>query len=187
MTNKLRFSTLAAGLFCLAALGVSTAGAAHRVKAQHGGAIFIHATGSEGPGGTIVIVGAIGDHGTTLQTNKAGKPDPNGNYVKISLQKGTFEVDSTALNATTAKLPPKILNNTTCSMLFTGTAPVKLYNGTGLYQGLKGTATITVSFGGISPFYTSGTHKGQCNTSHNAKPIAQWASITGPGAVTFGT
>ena len=169
---------LAAGAICAALAAAPSAPA--------GGKIYIHATGSNGPAGAIVVVGAIGDHGKTLQMDKDGKPDSNGNFVRITLQKGTFEVDSTALNRISNKQAPAIVDKATCSFLFTATGPVTLFNGTGAYAGVKGKATITLTFGGIGPRFTSGAHKGQCNMSDNARPIAQFSSVTGPGTFSFG-
>jgi hypothetical protein len=45
---------------------------------------------------------------------------------------------------------------------------------------------ITETFAGYGPFYESGAHKGQCNTSENAMPTAFWGSVTGVGTVKFG-
>ena len=61
-----------------------------------GGSIRIYAVPNGNGGGPIVITGAIGDYGRTLTINKNGTPDPNnGNYVKVTLHKGTFEVNKT--------------------------------------------------------------------------------------------
>ena len=116
--------------------------------------------------------------------DKDGKTDNNGNFVRITLHQGTFEVDSTALNAKTNHAQP-IVNKSTCSIHLTGTGPVTFFNGTGLYKGIKGKALITISYGGVGPRYRSGTHKGQCNFDNNTPPVAQYASITGPGTVSF--
>jgi hypothetical protein len=62
---------------------------------------------------------------------------------------------------------------------------VTFFNGTGLYKGITGKALITVSYGVVGPHYKSGPHNGQCNFDHNTPPLAQYASITGPGAVSF--
>jgi hypothetical protein len=187
MTRKGLTCTALTGLVLgVAGLGAAAASAAHQAPAgradvgRAGGAIFIHATGNDGPKATIVIVGAIGDHGTTVQMDKNGKPDPNGNFVKVSLKKGTFEVDSTALN--TAQGRPTILNKSTCSMLFRGTAPVTFFNGTGSYTGIKGKATITFEYGFVAP----STAGGKCNMSESAKPLAAWDLVNGPGTVAFG-
>jgi hypothetical protein len=128
-------------------------------------------------------VGGGGD-GCTNCFDKDGKPDSNGNFVKVTLQKGTFEVDSTALNAKMATLAP-MLNKKTCSFMITGSDRVTLFNGTGLYWGISGSAAITIAFGGIGPDYASGPQKGQCNTNNSAKPVATFGSITGPGTVAF--
>jgi hypothetical protein len=161
----------------LACAVVGSAAAAGSTPA--GGKIFIHATGGEGPAGTIVVVGAVADHGKTLQMTKNGKPDSNGNYVRITLQKGSFIVDSTKLNAAGNNARPQIQNLATCSFHFTATAPVKLYDGTGLYKGIAGTATITVDFGGYSRL----SKAGKC--SQNAPAVAEWGLVSGPGTVSF--
>lgn len=166
-------------------VGGGSALASTAANTPAGGAVYVHATGSNGPAGTIVITGAIGDYGKTLSIDRNGKTDSNGNFVKITLKKGTFEVNSTTLNAKTNHAQP-IVDKSTCSFRFAGTAPVTLFNGTGLYAGIKGTVMITVSFGGVGPLYKSGPHKGQCNMSNNARLLAQYGAITGPGTVSFG-
>jgi hypothetical protein len=174
-----------AGIVILAALASGGSAFASRVAdTPAGGGVYIHATGSNGPAGTIIVTGAIGDYGKTLSINKNGKTDNNGNFVRITLRQGTFEVDATALNARESHTQA-LINKTTCSIHFTGTAPVTLFNGTGLYKGIKGKVLITVSFGGVGPRYGSGAHKGQCNFGRNTPPLAQYASITGPGTVSF--
>ncbi len=179
----MRFGMMASAV--LLASGVVWAAAASATPtAPLGGQIYIHATGGEGPAGTIVVVGAIGDHGTTLTIDKDGKPDSHGNFVKVTLQKGTFEVDSTALNAEMSKKRPMV-NQATCSFMIGGSSRVTLFNGTGLYKGIKGSATIAIAFGGLGPFYATGPQRGQCNTNTNAKPLAQFSSIAGPGTVSF--
>jgi hypothetical protein len=177
----MRFRLIAAlALLACAAIFAASASA----SSPAGGKIYIHATGNNGPDATIVIVGAVGDHGKTVQMDKNGKPDANGNFVRITLQKGTFMVDSTALNAAGRTARPAIQDQATCSFLGTVTAPVKIFDGTGLYKGISGRATITAAFGGIGPFYSSGPHKGRCNP--HAQEIVQFGSVTGPGTVSFG-
>src|ERR1041385_8511879 len=74
--------------------------------AVSGGKIRIFADAStEGAVSKILFTGAIGDYGTATSMDKNGKVDTNGNYVKMALKKGTFEVDSTALNAKLNKAP----------------------------------------------------------------------------------
>ena len=150
-----------------------------------GGRIELYASAGNSPVGTIVIAGAIGDSGKTLSMDKNGKPDSNGNFVKITLKRGTFVVDSTALNKKTAKAPPSIVDKSTCSFAFTGSGPVTLSKGTGLYKGISGTLMITINFLGDGPFFKSGKSKGQCNQSNSASLVAQQGWITGNGNVKF--
>src|SRR5215471_4011809 len=67
----------------------------------------------------------------------------------------------------------------TCSFSVTGSGPVRLFNGTGLYKGITGSAEMTLSFGGIAPRLTSGAHKGDCNPNQNAKALSQYGAIIG--------
>jgi hypothetical protein len=136
--------------------------------------------------GKILITGAIGDYGTTLNIDKNGKPDPNGPYGETKLSLGTFEVNLTALNAKASKLAANTsFNTTTCSAELTVTAPVTLLDGTGLYKGIGGTVSFTESAGFIAPRYASGSKKGQCNTSSGTQPLAQIGTAAGTGTVSF--
>jgi hypothetical protein len=173
-------------LIIVTALTGIVANVASATGTPSGGPIQLIATAGSNPVGTIVVAGAIGDYGKTLSMTKSGKPDSNGNYVKITLQKGTFEVNVTAFNKATAKAPATISDTATCSFAFIGSGPVTLFNGTGLYKGISGTLTITINFIGYGPLYTSGTKKGECNTSQNAQPLAQKGWIMGRGKVKFG-
>ena len=151
-----------------------------------GGAINVFVTPSnDGIHGPIVITGAIGDYGQTLNMDKNGKTDAKGNYVMITLQKGTFEINITALNAKTKNAQPTV-DKATCSFQFSGTGPVTLFKGTGLYKGISGTVNIAITFAGVGPLFKSGKNKGQCNLSNSAQPLAQYGSIKGTGMVKFG-
>lgn len=164
----------------LALPGVAT-GAASTVPAS--GPIAILATVGSGPSGKILVAGAIGDWGTALTIDKSGKPDENGNYVKVTLKKGSFEIDSTALNKKTANPRPQVASDTTCSVSASGSAPVTLFNGTGLYKGITGTINATLTFTGVGRRYQSGAKKGKCD--HGPNPLAVLGSVIGRGAVQF--
>ena len=133
----------------------------------------------------IVIVGAIGDYGTATSIDRNGKVDSNGNYVRIRLTKGGFEINSVALNKKTNSAPPLLESQATCSVVFGGSGPVTVFNGTGAYSGIGGTLHITETFAAIGPRLKTGAKKGQCNTSNSARPVALWAAITGSGTVKF--
>jgi hypothetical protein len=144
------------------------------------GAIVVYSPQKNSIHGTITITGAIGDYGTSTAVNKAGKPAQSGGYVKITLQKGAFEINTTAFNTQAAKVQPTI-DDATCSASASATGPATIFNGTGLYKGIAGTLTITAFFGLISKTAKSGAHKGQCN----GKPLNQYMVISGSGNVTF--
>jgi len=150
-----------------------------------GGALKLFATPKgNGLHSSIVITGAIGDYGQALSINKNGTANANGDYVKITLKKGTFEINSATLNAKFKNAQPTV-NKATCSAQFTGTGPVTLFGGTGLYTGVTGTVRVTETYAVVGPLFTSGKNKGQCNLSNNAQPVAQYSSIQGTGAVKF--
>ncbi len=186
---KLRIVKATAGLVLLAgvlgpavpafAAGTSTMPTGGLVK------VFVTPKGANSEHGTILIVGAIGDWGTTLNVNANGTPDPNGNYAKVTLQKGAFEVNLTSLNALSNKVQPTFYAGS-CSAVFSIKGPIGLSDGTGAYQGISGTLTITETFAFILPRFASGAHAGQCNASNSAQPVAQHGDITGSGTVGFG-
>jgi len=49
---------------------------------------------------------------------------------------------------------------------------------TGKFAGASGPGAYMVTFSAFAPRYTSGKHKGQCNTSNNATPLAKGAVAT---------
>jgi hypothetical protein len=149
-----------------------------------GGTINIFATPAGNGHGTTLITGAIADHGTTLKIDQNGKPDPNGHYTKVTLTKGTFEIDGNALNTALSNASPTLFNQATCSVTLSATATVTLLDGTGLYKGITGTVNVTIIEAALLPRFATGKHK--CNTHKNAKPIAIWGSVDGSGTVQFG-
>ena len=126
----------------------------------------------------------IGDHGTATSINKNGTVNANGEYVKVALQKGGFEVNAVAFNMRLQKLQPS-LNAATCTAWASGSGPVTLFNGTGAYAGIGGTAPPPPP----PPLFFKKKKKkgkGQCNMSNNAEPVSQFmGDITGSGTVSF--
>ncbi|MGP8208985.1 MAG: hypothetical protein ACLQVK_23525 [Acidimicrobiales bacterium] len=178
-------AALSAAVLWSIMLSGSPAFAAATLSVPVGGPVRVFVAPGSGNGGRIFIAGAIGDYGKTLNINKNGTADPNGNYVKVILQKGTFEVNNTALNTKMANAQPVVNNPKTCSGVISGTAPVTLFDGTGLYAGISGTVTISITQVFIFPFYAAGKHKGQCNEGNSAQPVATNVSATGSGTVSF--
>jgi hypothetical protein len=147
-----------------------------------GGAVHVFAT--PGPTGTILLTGAVGDYGKTVDIDANGKVDPKGTYVKATLKQGTFVINAVALNRKLAKLNPPV-NKTTCSAEGSETGSVTVLDGTGLYKGINGTLDVTVTFAAIAPRYTSGKNKGRCNLSNSVQPVDQNGWIAGTGTVKF--
>jgi hypothetical protein len=186
---KVKIKTMSAALILAAMVG-ATAVPATAATMMTTGTIQVWVTPNvaniNSPVSKIIITGVIGDWGTGTIITKNGTPNDNGDYVKIALQKGGFEVNSIALNKKTNNAPALEQNNATCTVVFGGTGPVTLFNGTGAYTGITGTLQITERFAGIGPRFTSGAKKGQCNPNSNLPPVAFYGSITGTGKVSFG-
>lgn len=148
------------------------------------GTVHIWVTPGKGAVDQILLSGVVADHGTATSIDKDGKVDQNGDYVKIALQHGGFEVNATAFNHRASNQQPTV-NKTTCSAWATASGPVTLYNGTGTYTGISGTVHITTSFAFLLPRYKSGAKEGQCNTGNNATPVAEFdGDILGSGHIT---
>jgi hypothetical protein len=183
MITSLKSKFATAALVGSVLLG-GTAAFAASTGSPAGGSVRIFATPSSGAVSQILITGAIGDYGKATSIDKSGKTDPNGNYVRIALQKGGFEINSTVLNAKFNHAQPKV-NQATCSAWFTGSGHVTLFKGHGQYAGISGKPTITETYAAVLPRFKSGTKKGQCNLSNRAQPLSQYGSITGVGVVKF--
>jgi len=174
------------GIGLLAVLAAAVAvGSASAAATPQGGPIALFATISPtSTPGKIVLAGAIGDWGKVASIDKNGKPAENGNFVMVTLKKGTFEIDATAINKKMANPRPQVQSGVTCSVSASGSGPVKFFNGTGLYKGIAGTANLTMTFTGVGPRYQSGAKKGQCEQD-NGQPLAMLGSVTGRGTVRF--
>lgn len=132
----------------------------------------------------VVITGAIADYGTTQSVNSSGKPDESGNFVELTLKKGSFRVDTSQLNAKFASAQPSDFNPTNCSgSISVGPVdiPVVKGKGTGSYKGITGSIQMTGEVALILPKNKSGS----CNTSNSANPVSGWGVVTGNGSVSF--
>jgi hypothetical protein len=160
-----------------AALGGATSSA----STPRGGAIRFYSTPG-GPTNPILVTGAIGDYGKGTSIDKNGKPDPNGTYEAVKLQKGTFRIDASVLDAKLHRAEPTV-DQATCSGWFSATGPLTLFDGTGRYKGIGGKVMATATFAFVMPRYAGGKDKGQCN--QNAKALDNYTSLNGPGRVRF--
>ncbi len=141
-----------------------------------GGAIEVFVTPSyTGTGrGTILIVGAIADHGSTTNAKATG-------IGTATMTKGTLKLDLSKLNAAANNAPPSMMNNTTCSFVVHASAPVTIVSGTGAYVGAHGTVLIHEVFSLILPRLADG----KCNESNSVVPVAQYGSVEGSGTISF--
>lgn len=132
--------------------------------------------------GTVLFTGAIGDYGTSVSSNAAGKPTKNGAYKLLKLKQGTILVNGTTLNtALKSAFTKATLNSTNCSLSASASAPVPVVKGTGAYAGVSGSVTITASFGAV----TRRNKSGSCTLASATKPLATATTIVGSGTVSF--
>jgi hypothetical protein len=178
--TKLTVGAVVAALASFAGIGLTAAGAATR------GTVRAFVSPTSPTRGKIVLIGAIGDYGTTVETDKNGKVDANGAFQRVTLKRGAFVLDITGLQKKLSHGGKVSLVPATCSETFTGSGPATLSSGTGAYKGISGTLSITLFDAGVAPRFKSGAHKGKCNFANNVKPLAQYNSITVAGKVSFG-
>jgi hypothetical protein len=159
------------GASLAAALGASAA-----TMPPRGGAIEVFVTPSYTATGrgTILIVGAIADHGSTSNAKATG-------IGTATMTKGTLKLDLSKLNAAANNASPPMMNSTTCSFILRPSAPVTIVSGTGAYVGAHGTVLIHEVFSFILPHLASG----KCNESNSAVPVAQYGSVEGSGTIAF--
>lgn len=122
--------------------------------------------------GTVILTGAITDHGRDHQGVADG-----GNYNKFVLSKGSFEINVGPIG----NLLNFSVNPVTCSADGSATAPIAIVpgTGTGAYQGISGTIQTTVTFAWILPRLANG----QCNTNATRYPGIGLAN--GAGTVSY--
>ena len=138
------------------------------------------------PLGTATVTGAIGDYGTIQGSDVLGNvskssPSP---AVILKLKKGSIILDNSNFNKATGQTP--LIQNKTCSFSLSGTAiPWDIIKGTGSYKSIKGSLTVTLNLGGITPRYKTGTNKGKCDFSNKYPPIASFINAIATGTVTY--
>lgn len=171
------------------ALGAASLGAVSSAGAQSAmsGRIkvwgYIDAASSANKPSPLVITGLFADHGTTVSVNRQNKLDESGSFVRVTLTRGGFLVNTAAFDAAFAKGAPKDFNPKDCSgSIAIGPAPVPIVagTGTGAYQGITGSLNLSGHLALILPKKANG----QCNM--NANPAAGWGTVTGAGTVHLG-
>jgi hypothetical protein len=162
-----------------AVLAVST-GLASASGTSRGGTVRIYEadTNLAGNQGTVVLTGAITDHGTDCQ----GCDPINAGYNVLQLSPGnSFEIDVSKVGNKLGNLPVVPVDQTTCSSDGTVAGPVPIVpgSGTGVYQGITGTFDVQVSAAYVVPRASDGT----CET--NATQYPGIMIVKGSGTVSY--
>lgn len=133
---------------------------------------------NDGTNSTVILTGAIGDAGTAQSVRPDGSVDPDHrSQLNLKLAKGTFRLD-------VADLDKKIvgafghfpMDPRTCSGSITlaGAVPIVAGSGTGAYQDISGTFTLTVTIAEDFP-------PARCDAT--APPLAEAIVMSGTGTV----
>ena len=128
----------------------------------------------------ILVTGVVTDYGKATSVTKTGKPDENGNYEKIVLQKGGFWVDATALNKKINNAPGDDRQEELL-LRVQGFRPDEAVQRHGCVCGHQRDVTVTVNFVALGPRLKNG----KCNLSNNAAPVAQYGVVTGAGTASY--
>lgn len=126
--------------------------------------------------------------GVVPTTGTFRPPNSDATHVTITFptKAGNLAV---AANAPGANAPPTIVNAATCAFRSAvhATYTVDGAKSTGKFAGATGSGKATFTFQANLPRYTSGSHKGRCNTSNNAQPLAAgaFAAFAAAGPMTL--
>jgi hypothetical protein len=163
------------------------AAAAAALLVAGGGLAVASASSSASVSGPEVVSGAV--HGKAALANVTHIPltlagvvgttdrgfalgPGGGNTHSLATPAGKLTVRGTGKQAQTQTLNPK-------SCRFSDVVRQK-FNfvpnlSTGAFAGASGPGAYQITFAAYAPRYTSGPHKGQCDTSNNAQPLAKGA------------
>jgi hypothetical protein len=116
------------------------------------GAGAVHFSGlsqnSDGPDFTVVLSGAVGDYGPAVSVHPDGTVDPeHSSELSLRLKKGSFRLSIVRLDKAIVAVTSRWRRTRTCSFHATVTAPTPVVagSGTGVYEGIKGGLTMTVT------------------------------------------
>jgi hypothetical protein len=127
---------------------------------------------------TLAGVVATTDHGFTLGPG-------GGNTHTLSTAAGKLTVTGFGKTETS-----QTMSSTTCYFTCTSRQQFTFIPGksTGRFAGATGPGAYQIFFGAYAPRYTSGKHKGQCDTASNVEPLAKGAVATflAAGVLTVG-
>jgi hypothetical protein len=127
--------------------------------------------------GAVLVIGGIGDHGTIQPVTKAGKPNQDGVYERLTLQNGSITLNESAVYNNTR---PSSYGRAACTGQAIGSGQAPIIKGTGSYAHITGTITDSITIA-----YQLRRHAGQCDIDAN-EPYAYFATVIGSGNVTLG-
>jgi hypothetical protein len=147
-----------------------------------GGTVHIidYSINSDGPYLRAILTGAIGDYGPAVTVYPDGRVDPqHTSQMRLSLTHGSFRLGIGALDKQIVKAYSHWpVDRATCSgsISFTITAPVVPGSGTGMYRGISGSFSVTVTIDEVDV-------KPVCDGT--SRFLAQVILMTGTGTVAF--
>jgi hypothetical protein len=165
-----------------AGAGLPAVHGATSTPARGGAAYFTLYQNDDLPGATAVLSGAIGDFGAAVTVLPDGKVDPeHSSQLRLALTQGSFRIVIGRLHAKLVNaLSHAAYNLKTCSghVAVTGTAPVVAGSGTGAYEGISGSFTLTITANEVDA-------KPGCQPFSGSPLLAQTIFIAGAGVVSF--
>jgi hypothetical protein len=138
---------------------------------------FTAYSGTDGAKSVVVITGAIGDFGQAVRTYANGKIEKQYNQLNFVVTHGSFRVSIVSLESQLVSAFNHFPSNTmTCSGIVTatGTTPIVAGSGTGVYKGISGTFTTSITIHEVDSWP-------RCKAL-----LAQTIFTTGSGNVSFG-
>ena len=148
-----------------------------------GGTVHIidYSINTDGPYLHAILTGAVGDYGPAVTVYPDGQVDPqHTSQLRLNLTHGTFRLDIVALDEQIVQAYGHWpVNRATCSgsISFTIAVPVVPGSGTGLYRGIGGRFSVTVTIDEVDV-------KPVCNGT--SRFLSQVILMTGTGTVSFG-
>jgi hypothetical protein len=139
LTFNLRFrvGAIATGLAILVGTSIVMSTEAATAATPSGGAVIAYVVPGTTNVNQIVVIGAIGGRGTVVNVSDRGAVDPNGNFAKVTLPNGTFEINLKAFIAKLNKASYPI-NQASCTAGGLLTASYTVFDGSGPYKGVTG-------------------------------------------------
>lgn len=143
--------------------------------------ITLYSINSDGPTFHAIVTGVVGDHGQAVSVYPDGRIDPEHRHdLRLELTRGSFLLNGAVLDERFVTAFRRWRGNpATCSgsAIVTARAPVVVGSGTGAYQGITGSFTLTATVDEIEV-------KSGCTATGTF--IAQVIVITGTGTVRTG-